>query len=132
MTKKTKMYQVYGYIVCIIAVITFLTSLAGLINSVIDSSDPLYTWGNTNNLSSYENFKADLMKSTKSDADFIQDDATLKQMFEDAKDYKIRQVKHQTKKSMIVSSILIVLSIVLFLVHWRWMKRIDKIEEKLE
>ena len=129
MRKKTKMSQVYGYLVCVIAIITFLIALGGLITSIMDSSEPLYTWGDTNNLSSFENFKMNALSSSKNDIKFNPDDATLRVMFEDAKNHKIRQVQHQTKKSIVVNSILIILSLVLFFVHWRWMQKIDKQEE---
>jgi hypothetical protein len=92
----------------------------------MDSNDPLYTWGDTNNLSSFENFKMNALSSSKNDIKFNPDDATLKIMYDDAKNHKIKQVQHQTKKSMVVNSILIVLSIVLFFVHWKWMQKIDK------
>lgn len=123
------MSQVYGYIVCIIAVITMLFSLGGVITSVIDSMDPLYTWGDTNHLSSFENFKLNALNTGKADIAYIPDDETLRVMYEDAKTHKIRRVMHETKKTITVSSILIVISILLFLVHWRWMRRIDKKEE---
>jgi len=129
MRKKTKMSQVYGYIVCVIAIITFLIALGGLITSIMDSSEPLYTWGDTNNLSSFENFKMNALSSSKNDIKFNPDDATLKVMFEDAKNHKIKQVQHQTKKSIVVNSILIILSLVLFFVHWRWMQKIEKQED---
>ena len=126
MEKKTKIPQVYGYAVCIVAIITMLISVADLINSVIDASDPLYTWGDDQRLSSYENFKMDALKSGKNEASYVPDDATIRTMYEDAKNHKIRRVKHQTTKSIIVSSILIVLSLTLFITHWRWMRKIDK------
>lgn len=128
MKAKSKMTQVYGYIVCIIAIITFLISLAGLINSVIDSGDPLYTWGDTNHLSSFENFKMNALSSGQNEIRFNPDDATLKLMYEDAKNHKIKRVQHQTKKSIIVNSLLIVISVILFVIHWRWMKKINKSE----
>lgn len=120
------MAQVYGYIVCIISVITILISLTGLINSVIDSMDPLYTWGDTNHLSSFENFKLNALNSGKADIAYAPDDETLRIMFEDAKNHKIKRVMHETRKSMIISSILILLSGFLFWLHWRWMRRIEK------
>ena len=126
MEKKTKIPQVYGYAVCIVAIITILISVAVLINSVIDASDPLYAWGDDQRLSSYENFKVDALKSGKNEASYVPDDATIRTMYEDAKNHKIRRVKHQTTKSIIVSSILIVLSLTLFITHWRWMRKIDK------
>ena len=47
-------------------------------------------------------------------------------MYDDAKNHKIRRVKHQTTKSMNVSSILLVISVKLFIIHWRWMRKEDK------
>jgi len=125
MEKKSKIPQVYGYAVCIVAIITILISVAGLITSVIDASDPLYAWGDNKELSSFENFKVDALKSGKNEASYIPDDETLRAMYEDAKDHKIRRVKHQTTKSIIVSSILIVISVTLFIIHWRWMRKVD-------
>ena len=126
MEKKTKIPQVYGYAVCIVAIITTLISVADLITSVIDASDPLYAWGDEQRLSSFENFKVDALKSGKNEASYVPDDSTLRIMYEDAKNHKIRRVKHQTTKSIIVSSILIVISTTLFITHWIWMRKVDK------
>ena len=126
MEKKTKIPQVYGYAVCIVAIITILISVADLITSVMDASDPLYAWGDNKELSSFENFKVDVLKSGKNEASYVPDDTTLKAMYEDAKTHKIRRVKHQTTKSIIVSSILIVISLTLFITHWMWMRQVDK------
>lgn len=126
MEKKTKIPQVYGYAVCIVAIITILISVADLITSVIDASDPLYAWGDEQRLSSFENFKVDALKSGKNEASYVPDDSTLRIMYEDAKNHKIRRVKHQTTKSIIVSSILIVISTTLFITHWIWMRKVDK------
>ena len=125
MEKKSKIPQVYGYAVCLVAIITILISVADLINSTIDASDPLYAWGDNKELSSFENFKVDALKSGKSEAALDLDNETLKMMYEDAKNHKIRRVKHQTTKSKIVSSILIVISLTLFIIHWRWMKKVE-------
>jgi hypothetical protein len=126
MEKKTKIPQVYGYAVCIVAIITILISVTTLINSVMDASDPLYAWGGDQQLSSFENFKVDALKSGKDEASYVPNDETLRVMYDDAKNHKIRRVKHQTTKSMIVSSILIVISVTLFIIHWRWMRKVDK------
>ncbi len=126
MEKKTKIPQVYGYAVCIVAIITILISVTALINSVIDASDPLYAWGEDQQLSSFENFKLDALKSGKDTDSYLPDDETLRVMYEDAKNHKIRRVKHQTTKSIIVSSILMIISAALFIIHWRWMRKVDK------
>ena len=125
MEKKSKIPQVYGYAVCLVAIITILISVADLITSVFDASDPLYTYGENKELSSFENFKMNALKSGEKEASYVPDDETLTIMYEDAKNHKIRRVKHQTTKSIIVSSILIVISVTLFVIHWRWMKKVE-------
>lgn len=125
MEKKTKIPQVYGYAVCIVAIITILISVSSLITSIIDASDPLYAWGDNQELSSFDNFKVATLRSGEKQTSLELDDATLRTMYEDAKNHKIRRVKHQTTKSIIVSSILMVISITLFVVHWKWMKKIE-------
>ena len=128
MEKKTKIPQVYGYAVCIVAIVTFLISLATLITSIIDASDPLYTWGDDQKLSSFDNFKMEALKSGQNESAYKPSDETLKNMYEDAKNHKIKRVQHQTTKSIIVNVILIVISIILFVIHWQWMRKIEKLE----
>jgi len=125
MEKKSKIPQVYGYAVCIVAIITMLICVADVITSVLDASDPLYAWGDNKELSSFENFKVDALKSGKNEASYVPNEETLRMMYEDAKNHKIRRVKHQTTKSIIVSSILLVISITLFIIHWKWMKKVE-------
>ena len=127
MERKTLIAQIYGYAICLTAVITFLVSLGSLLNAVIDMSDPLYAWGRSEkDLASYENFKVDAMQSIQKEAAYIPDDNALHEMYEAAKTEKIKKVKHNSLKSIVVSSILIVVSLVLFLIHLIWMKRLRR------
>lgn len=122
MENKTKIPQVYGYSVCIVAIITFLITLAGIISSVIESTDPLHSWGNQH-LSSFENFKMHTVNSNNNENNYLPDDNTLRIMYEDAKDYEIRKVKLQTTKSIFTNGLIFLISIILFIIHWRWMKQ---------
>lgn len=129
MEKKSKIPQIYGYAVCLVAIITFLVSFSAIITNIIDAKDPLYSWGDDQRLSSYENFKVETLKTGQNETAYVPDEATLKQMFEDLKNYKIKRVMHQTSKSIIVNSILVVLSIFLFSFHWIWIRKLNKQEE---
>ena len=124
--------MIYGYLVCLVAVITFLITVTILVNSVMDLSDPLhaqsYTPAGSPSLASFENYKVDILKSGEKEQTFVPDDATLKAMFEAAKDDKIQGVKHRANRSIIVSGILIIISIVLFITHWMWVRRLGKSE----
>lgn len=126
MEKKNKAIQVYAIIICIIAVITIIISVSDLVSSMIDKSNPLYARRYEMNLASFENFKMDALKSTQKDQAFIPDDQTLLKMYESAKADKINLVKHQTHRTIIVSSLIIVISIVLFGFHWWLMRKMAK------
>lgn len=126
METKTRIPQVYGYAVCLTAIITFLICLTGLINNLIDASDPLYTWGDTEHLSSYDNFKLNALRSDQKEAAFMFDEESLEQMYEDAKQHKVRRVKHHTTKNIVVNTILLFISVILFIIHWVWMRKLAK------
>ncbi len=129
MEKKHKVIQVYAIIICIIAVITIIISVSTLVSSLIDQSDPLYAGRYEVNLASFENFKMDALKSTQKDQAYIPDDETLLKMYEAAKTDKINSVQHQTHRAIVVSSLIIAISIVLFGLHWWLMRKVER--EKL-
>lgn len=128
MEKKSKAPLIYGYAVCLVAVITFLISIAGIINAVMDLSDPLYSnfRYKQESIASFENYKMDILKSQAEKETWAPDDATLKAMYESEKDDRIRRVKHNSFQNILVNGTLIIICIVLFLTHWRWMRRLNK------
>ncbi|MBN1337728.1 MAG: hypothetical protein JXA03_00315 [Bacteroidales bacterium] len=129
MEKKSKAPIVYGYAVCLVAVITFLICVAALVNALIDMGDPLYAerdYTNAPSLASFDNYKMDLMKSPEKETSFVPDDETLKTMFESAKNDKIMSVKHRSLRTIYVNSLLVVICIALFISHWRWMRKLAK------
>jgi hypothetical protein len=136
MEKSNNVAKIYGYLVCLVAVITFIICIANLVNAFIDKGDPIhadrYSYGQSApNLASYETYKMDILKDTKKESDttkisFIPDEQTMKAMYEAAKNEKIQASMHNIKKEITVNLILIVVCIVLFGIHWTWMKRLAK------
>jgi len=129
MEKQSKVPAIYGYAVCLVTVITIIISVADLVNAVIDLGDPLHAerdYQKSPSLASFENYKMDILTSSDKEQSFVPDDKTLLAVYESAKDDKIRSVKHRTKRSVMVSSILIVICLVLFVTHWRWMRKLSK------
>jgi len=124
--------QIYGYAICLVAVLTFIFSTIALVNAVFDLSDPIhsgYTPQGSPSLASYENYKMDVTRmSQKGDeaakAQLTTDEQTLRTMYEAAKNDKIQTAKYQANKSIAISGIMIIIAFVLFFTHWRWMKRI--------
>lgn len=129
MEKKRKVIQVYAIIVSIVAIITFIICMSILVSSIIDRSDPFTSGSSRVDLSSFENYKMEVMKSIEKDQAYIPDDQAIKQMYEAAKDQKINKTLHRTKRDIIVNGLLIVFCIILFFTHWWMIKKYDKDEE---
>lgn len=130
MEKKSKMPMVYGYIVCLVAVITFLVTITTLVTSIMDLTDPIhadtYVPAGTPSLASFENYKMDILKSPDKELSYTPDDITLKAMYDAAREDKISGVKHRANRSILVSGLLIIISVTLFLTHWFWVRRMTK------
>jgi hypothetical protein len=126
--------QIYGYIICVVAVITFLICTTSMINAIMNLSDPIHSGWNpvgTPSLASYEIYKMDVLKTTKNEntttqTSFVPDDQTLRAMYDAAKADKIQSVKHESNKEIIVSVILILISVTLFVSHWRLIRKMSK------
>jgi hypothetical protein len=135
MEKQNLMAKIYGYLVCLVTIITFLIAITTFINAVLDYTDPLHA-GNSYNqpsLASFDNYKMDVLKTHQKEGEstqnsFIPDDKTLHNMYEAAKTDKISSEKFHSKRTMVVDSILIIVCIFLFSIHWGWMRRLAKKE----
>lgn len=135
MEKHSKAIQVYGYTVCVIAVITFLISISSAFNAIMDLTDPFHAGSLYNSksqqLASFDIYKLETVKSLKggegaSMAAYLPDDATLRSMYETARQEWLSTVRHQSVKSLTVSGIIVLVSIILFTTHWFWMRRLSK------
>jgi predicted PurR-regulated permease PerM len=126
MEKLNRFTHIYGYLVCLVTIITFLICVTSLVNAVIDKTDPLSsTFGSYNSpdLTSFETYKLDLMKTIQlkdtNQKNVLPDDQTLRKVYEAAKQSKIDKVVFNSNKIIIVSGLLILICLVLFLTHWR-------------
>ncbi len=134
MEKPHRIAQFYSYVVCVVAIITVLICVSSLVSAILDLGDPLHagwTPPGTPSLASYENYRADILKSAPKEGEaaksgYALDEQTLRAMYEAAKDDKIQNVRHEANRSITISTILIVLCIVLFLTHWRWARKLAK------
>ena len=133
MEKPHRIAQIYGYTVCLITIITFIIGIANLVNAFMDLTDPMHAVVNFNmggpSLASFENYKMDILKApskegTQNQPAYIPDEQTLRSMYEAAKNDKMEQARHITNKSIIVNGLLLLISVILFLIHWIWMQKL--------
>jgi hypothetical protein len=122
--------MVYGYAVCLVTVIAFLIAGANLVYALIDLGDPMNAYrnwrGDAPSLASFDNYKVDIIKATDPEHGLDLDDTTLRSMFDAAKNDAISKVKHNATRSLIVNSLVVVVALLLFLIHWMWMRRLTR------
>ena len=135
MEKSQIIAKIYGYLVCLVAVITFLICITILFNAIIDHSDPMHadrnSYGTSATLVSFDTYKMDILKDTKTEGDstkpsYMPDDKTLHTMYEAARNDKIQSTLHGINRNIVVDSLLIVICVILFSTHWFWMRKLAK------
>jgi hypothetical protein len=125
METRNRVAQIYGYAICLVAVIVFLINLAAFISAMFDLSDPIHADPYRDqgpSLASFENYKVDILASLKP-GQAEPDDTTLQAMFEAARDDRIQSARLVARRTITISAILIVLSVGLFATHAIWLRR---------
>ena len=105
MQKKAIATQIYGYAICLVAIVTFIICLAALVSAIFDLTSPLkarssYSRSNTPSMVSFENYKMDLMRDLP-EGQQLPDDETLRKMYEAAKTELIDSLKYQAYRNII-------------------------------
>ena len=131
--KSSKIARFYGYAVCFITIITFLINCNSIVNAMFDLSEPLLARSFPQqrnapelNLSSFEAYRSTAL-GVAALKDLTETD--LRAKYEATRDNKIRMVRHNANRTLTVSSLILVLSIILFISHWLWMRRLAVTEE---
>lgn len=131
---QSKMAQGYGYSVCLIAVVVVLISLAGLTNSMFDYADPIHSqrYGADRPITSFNAYKRAYYERqpsrTRPDGvklaapDSISE-TTLRQMYQEDRTDHIDGTRFRALKSLVGSFLLLTVSIILFTIHWKWLRR---------
>jgi len=124
--------QLYGYTVCLVAILTSLISTISILNAAFDRANPLqseYSFGPT--LTSFEAYRATyprelspLIAGSPPAPDTVSE-ATLRQRYAALAADKRTTTRYRTTKTMTTSSILLVIAITLFAMHWRWVRRLN-------
>lgn len=123
--------QLYGYTVCLVAVVTFLISASSIVGAWFDLASPLEADRQffDASLTSFEAYKATYQHA--SEMRFRSDQAkqdtfpepVLRARYEALRTDHVARVHFQALRSITTSSLMLVLSVVLFSVHWRWLRK---------
>lgn len=132
MDRSNRIAQAYGYAVCFVAIVTLLFSSKNIIDASFDMSAPLradrYMSGMS--LTSFESWKRDRIerrdRPTPVGGVPVQPqpgDAELRKIFEAERADHTENVKFRAMRSLVSNILLVAIAFVLFVTHWRWLRR---------
>ena len=133
MDKPNRVRQWYGYTVCLIAVVTGLICVAGVLDNAFDLSNPL---GSENafseSLSSFDAYRATRDRpyyrpDQSARADTLSE-ATLRTRYEALRADRVERASFQARKGLVTDFIILLIAVALFVTHWRWLRRLPEPE----
>jgi hypothetical protein len=134
MERPTWIAPLYGYLVCVVGVITFLVSLSGFVDAAFERAYPLQSRGGAygpmgQSLTSFEAFRAtqnERMRmetragpATPSDTPST---AELRMRYETLRAERMEQGRFYASQRLVKTGLLMFVAIVLFVTHWRWVR----------
>ncbi len=137
MTKSTIVPSIYGYVVCLACVIVFLFGIPSWVEATFDLSDPLRSERAPDIVSkSFEAWRVDFLKDWfyhPEEPDDHQlktlreppDDNYLRAMYQAERTSAAENFRHKVVASFFQRLILVILATILFVIHWRWLRKIS-------
>ncbi len=134
--------RIYGYFVCLVAVILVLTSARAVVGALVDLRDPRSATDLAeSSLESFEKYRMKMLGSpgARRDADpadakapgakaesapvYIPDDKALRAMYESEKEARFEATRHLAFRKVFEESLLGVGSLLVFGGHWMWLRK---------
>lgn len=123
--------QLYGYVVCLIAVVTILISLNSIVNNVFEFAEPEMSREVTGEFGgrSLEACRQRYMRTTGATrpdgaaaSAQLPPDSTLMALCQEERADRVAAVRHRALRSLVTSTLMLLVSLLLFGVHWRWLR----------
>ena len=131
---KNRVAQFYGYSVCLVAVIGLLGSTGALAGALLQWSDPLHVVEVNmpyppRSLASFETYKMDVLNPPYGgpqprELQYVPDDPTLRRMYEAARAERLAGGGATIRQAVVTNTIVLLLCLVLFWIHWRWLRKL--------
>lgn len=130
MDKPNRIAQVYGYAVCLVAIVVALITIASIVNSAFERANPLESGSAFGpSLTSFEAYKATYRQfpattGTAAAAADTLPEAALKARYDALASDRVASVRYRTAREMTTNGILLLVACALFFFHWRWVRRL--------
>lgn len=130
--RPTRIQQIYGYAVCLIAIVVALIAVTQLMNAAFDLSRPAQfgRYGYEPGTATFEQYRLDHRvqpadPNTGQPATVIPD-STLRRAFDEDRAARVAYAHWDATKSLVTQAILLIIAIALFVMHWRWLRRVGE------
>ncbi len=124
--KPNRIPQIYGYTVCLIAVVAFLISINGVVDATFTLANPMHgPYGGHEGLSSFESYEASRVERTVPDRNGPVDTTsveTRRRRFEALRADRIDANRLQAWRRLVGSGLTMFIAIALFAWHWSWLR----------
>lgn len=126
--KPNRIPQIYGYTVCLIAVVAFLISINGVVDAAFTLANPMHGhYGYGEALASYEAFEASRTERMAPAPDRTippdtTSEETRRRRFEALRADRMQTNRLQAYRRLVGSGLTMLLAIGLFAWHWKWLR----------
>jgi hypothetical protein len=124
--KPNRIPQIYGYTVCLIAVVALLISINGIVDASFTLANPLHgPYGHVDGLTTFESYEASRGERTAPDRNTLIDTTsveTRRQRFEALRADRIDANRLQAWRRLVGSGLTMLIAVALFVWHWRWLR----------
>jgi hypothetical protein len=133
MDRPNRIAEIYGYLVCLVAVVTVLITTNAVVDNIFVLANPLASereWGGAS-LVSYEAFEATY--EPREPAPPVRDGAApqpaerpsgaeLRRRYEVLRADRLAHARFRATRSLTTSGIVLAVALALFATHWRWLR----------
>jgi hypothetical protein len=130
--KPNRIPQIYGYTVCLIAVVAFLISINGLVDASFTLANPLHgQYGHFEGMVSFDAYEAARVERTMSDRNVPADTTSLdtrRRRYEALRTDRMQANRLQAWRRLVGSGLTMLIAIGLFAWHWSWLR--DRVAEE--
>lgn len=132
--------QLYGYSVCLVAVVVMLTSLSTLVNRAFSLSDPLLgappemSWAEPS-VTSFEAYRATLERAERFNPGGearpreVVPEPELRRRYEGLRADRVTRASFTARRELTSSAVMLLVAAGLFWLHWRWVRSPERRRE---
>ena len=129
--------QLYGYSVCLVAIVVMLTSLSSLVDRAFNLSDPLlgggpeFGWGEPA-VTSFEAYRATLDRAERMGPPGEQrprevvPEPELRRRYEGLRADRLTRASFTARRELARSLVMLAVAALLFWLHWRWVRSAER------